>query len=269
MTHTSRHSVVLAAILFLFPVAGDLSAATPQPPSMPSTYVVDLAGIIGDDMERGLNGYLQELEQKTTAQVVVLTINSLEGEDLNGFSLRMAEQWKLGKTEKDNGALFVVAFQDRKYRFEIGYGLEHILPDSMVGSIGRQLLVPAFKQGDYSTGIMNATLAMIQAVAKDSNVEITGMPEYRTRGSRSTSWLALLAIIFALGPLYFIWSLGKILSSGRSRRRRAVWMGGGYYGGGYSSGGFGGGGFGGSGGFGGFGGGGGGGFGGGGASGGW
>ncbi|HAK59846.1 MAG TPA: hypothetical protein DCO77_05610, partial [Nitrospiraceae bacterium] len=238
MTHTSPHSVVFAAILFLFPAAGDLSAATPQPPSMPPTYVVDLAGIVRDDVETGLNGYLQELEQKTTAQVIVLTINSLDGEDLNGFSLRMAEQWKLGKTEKDNGALFVVAFQDRKYRFEIGYGLEHILPDSMVGSIGRQLLVPAFSKGDYSTGIMNATLAMIQTIAKDSNVEITGMPAYRTSGSRRRSGSPLRALFaMAFGLLFFISSFGGMMHSGRSRRRRAVWMGGGYYGGGYSSGG--------------------------------
>ena len=259
-----RSFLTLITILFLSLLAGDMPAATPEPPKMPSTYVVDLAGIVRDDVETRLNGYLQELEQKTTAQVIILTINSLDGEDLNGFSLRMAEQWKPGQKGKDNGALFVVAFQDRKYRFEIGYGLEHILPDSLVGSIGRQVLVPAFQQGDYSTGIMNTTLAMIQPIASSQGVEITGMPvarQVRTSRRGGSRMAGILYLLFGAGIFLLSWA--PYMVTGRRRRRRAVWMGGGYYGGGYSSGGFG------SGGFGGFGGGGGGGFGGGGASGGW
>src|SRR4030066_402066 len=97
-------------------------------PDKPYNHVVDLAGIINDDVEAKLNGYLLELEQKSTAQFIVLTINSLEGEALDDFSIKIAhEKWKLGQKGKDNGVLLLVSLQDRKYRFEVGYGLESIL----------------------------------------------------------------------------------------------------------------------------------------------
>jgi uncharacterized protein len=148
---------------------------------MPSHYVVDLAGIMDDTVEQRLNGYLQELEQKTTAQFVVLG--------------------------KDNGALLVVSLNDKKYRFETGYGLEGTLPDSLVGSIGREYLVPYFKKGDYSTGIFGASLAVISEIASNKGVEITGMPKlqrrvYPAREQRGGGILrTLFSILFFIGAI--------------------------------------------------------------------
>ncbi|HTP04769.1 MAG TPA: TPM domain-containing protein, partial [Nitrospirota bacterium] len=164
---------VILATVFLTPHA---SASTPVPPAIPQDYVVDLAGVIRDDVRSKLNAYLAELEQKTTAQVLVLTVQSLDGEDIESFSLRTAEGWKLGRKGKDNGVLITVAVKDRKYRIEVGYGLESVLPDSAVGSIGREHLVPYFRNGDYSTGIFTATLAVIQTIAAHEGVQITGLP---------------------------------------------------------------------------------------------
>ncbi|GAB4535058.1 MAG: hypothetical protein Fur0020_02150 [Thermodesulfovibrionia bacterium] len=235
---------------------------------MPPDYVVDLAGIIHDDIERQLNAYLKELEEKTTAQVVILTIKSLDGEDIEGFSLRTAERWRLGKKGKDNGILITIAVEDRRYRFEVGYGLEGILPDSLVGSIGRQYLVPYFRKGDYSSGILYATLAVIKEIASHEGVELKGMPGLKPEGTERDSsgtrvrrigffevvfFIFITAVLICLFVRYPHLCLLFLLSSGGRR--------GGWYGG--SGGGFGGGGFGG------FGGGGGGGFGGGGASGRW
>ncbi len=236
-------------------------------PDKPFNHVVDLAGIINDDVETNLNSYLLELEQKTSAQMIVLSINSLEGESLEDFSLKVAhEKWKLGQKGKDNGVLLLVSLQDRKYRFEIGYGLESILPDSLVGSIGRDYLVPYFRKGDYSTGIFTATLAVINIIASDSGVEITGMPKLRTRPSpydtaaRRTPnvFSIILTILFFIGLIYLFIRhprllLFLLLFSSIGGGRRSGWGGGGGFGGGGGS----------------FGGGGGGGFGGGGASGGW
>ena len=73
--------------------------------------------------------------------MVVLSINSLEGEPIEKFSLTTAEKWALGQKGKDNGVLITIAVQDRKYRIEVGYGLEAVLPDSLVGSIGRKCFV--------------------------------------------------------------------------------------------------------------------------------
>lgn len=236
-------------------------AATPEPPAVPPDYVVDLAGIINDDTEMQLNAYLKELEQKTTAQVVILTIQSLDGEDIESFSLRTAEKWKLGQKGKDNGLLITIALKDRKYRFEVGYGLESILPDSLVGSIGRQYIVPYFRKGDYSTGIFNATLAVVRTISASEGVEITGMPEIKVKGKRVKGIGILDAImifgVFAVFVYLFIKHprlLLLLFLSSSMGGRRGGWSGGGGFGGG---------------GFGGFGGGGGGGFGGGGASGSW
>jgi len=231
-------------------------------PARPANYVVDLANIINDNVEANLNNYLQELEQKTTAQMVVLTITSLEGGSLEELSISIAhDKWKLGQKGKDNGALLLVSLQDRKYRFEIGYGLEGILPDSLVGTIGRQYLVPYFRKGDYSNGIFAASLAAISEIATDAGVEITGMPKLRarstgSRGRKPTLLGSIFSILFFIGIIYMfikhprlmmLFLVMNMLGGGR----RSGWSGGGGFGGG------------------GFGGGGGGGFGGGGASGGW
>ncbi len=230
-------------------------------PETPPDYVVDLAGVINANTKASLDGYLAELERKTSAQVIVLTVDTIEGQDIDGYSLQVAERWKLGQKGKDNGLLILFAMKERKYRFEVGYGLEGILPDSAVGSIGREYIVPAFRRGDYSAGVAQATLAVATIIAKSAGVEITGMPvreisrqqqvSGRRAGPGQLIFMVLMGIVmlylFIRHPRLFILML---LMSGGGRR------------GGWGDGGGGGG-------FGGFGGGGGGGFGGGGASGGW
>jgi uncharacterized protein len=251
-----RPSVVVLLILLVASPALAL-----QVPERPAGYVVDLAGIVQDGVEMKLNGYLKELEQKTTAQVVVLTLASLEGGSLEDVSLMVAERWALGQRGKDNGLLILVALKERRYRFEVGYGLEGVLPDSLVGSIGREFIVPNFRKGDYQTGIAAAALASAGEIARQSGVEITGMPKVRygpgryPKRGKPTVLGFILSILFFIGVVYMFIKhprlmLLMLLMSGMGGRR-GHWGGGGGFGGA------------------GFGGGGGGGFGGGGASGGW
>jgi len=263
MVLKSKLESLLAAVLICFLlVSAALSASIPD---QPQKYVVDLAGIIDDATENRLNGYLQELEQKTTAQMIVLTIASLNGESIEDFSIRIAhDKWKLGQKGKDNGVLFLIASKDRKYRIEVGYGLEGVLPDSLVGSLGRDLLVPYFRKGDYSNGIFATTLAVANKIAADAGVKIEGMPSIKYQTSPTGSgkpvsplstiigivFFIIMGILFIKNPRAFL--LFLLFSS--MGGRRGSWGGGGGFGGG---------------GFGSFGGGGGGGFGGGGASGGW
>jgi len=237
------------------------TAATPTPPPRPANYVVDLADIIDPTAEQALNSYLRELDKKTSAQVVVLTIKSLDGESIEGFSIDMAEKWRLGQKGKDNGVLFTISRGDRRYRMEVGYGLEGLLPDSLVGSIGRQYLVPYFRKGKYSQGITYATLAIIGRIADDAKVTITGMQRVSSRRGQTLKKPSLGSAIFAILVLlimgyFFIRNprafMMFIFFMMMSRGGRGGWRGGGGFGGG--GGGFGGGG---------------GGFGGGGASGGW
>ncbi len=230
---------------------------------MPQHYVEDYAGVISSEHRRALNGLLQELEQKTGTQYIILTVDSTEGVPLSQFAIELAEQWKLGQKGKDNGMLFIMAVRDREYRFEVGYGLEGFITDQYAGNIGRQYIIPYAKNQDYSTGIYLANLQIIGKIAQHYGIELTGMPsvpQYRPQplapAMGNCIWLFFIFLILVSGGFRGMgWLLPFMLLSG------------GYRGGCGRSGSFGGGSFGG--GFGGFGGGMGGGFGGGGAGGKW
>ena len=138
----------------------------------------------------------------------------------------------------------MIALNERKYRIEVGYGLEGILPDSLVGSIGRQYLVPYFRKGDYSGGIYAATLAIANVIAKDAGVKITGMPAARKSSPvkdrrKSTGFFGkiiflliflVMVIIFIKNPRSFLVLL--LLSSMGGRRGPWGGSGGGFGGGG-------------------------------------
>ncbi len=208
---------ILVAFFFMSLCVSLAAASTPQPPAIPHDYVVDLASVIPEELQSRLNAYLKELEQKTGAQVLVLTVQSLDGQSIEEFAFNIKEQWKLGQKGKDNGVLIAVAVKDRKYRFEIGYGLESVLPDSMVGSIGREYLVPYFRNGDFGTGIYAAALVVANTIADHEGVQITGMPGFRQqRAVDAAKPLGPLQIvifgIFALGAIVlFITHPGQCL----------------------------------------------------------
>ncbi len=252
-------SLLFILPLFLLPKSFSYAVSVPE---NPSNHVVDLAGIVDNPTEAKLNQYLRELEQKTTAQIAILTIKSLEGESIEDISIIVAhDKWKLGQKGKDNGVLLLASLQDRKYRIEIGYGLEAVIPDSLAGSIGRNYLVPFFKKEDYSNGIYAAAVALANEIARDSGVTITGMPQLGRAFQRAKDdqpngffgkiasfiFFVVLFILFIRNPKLFL----MLLLFSSIGGRRGGWGGGGGFGGGGSFGG------------------GGGGFGGGGASGGW
>lgn len=194
-------------IVFLFLLLPLSVAAEPEIPAQAPGYVVDLAGVLDAGRKKQLDNLLRDLEQKTTAQVVILTVKSLDGQDINLFSLQTAEQWKIGRKGKDNGLLFVVAIQDRKYRFEVGYGLEAVLPDSLVGSIGRKILVPYFKQGQYAEGITAATGAVLKVLETFYGVTITGIDQLVAvgrpkRNDRSSGFLFFFFILIGIVIVY-------------------------------------------------------------------
>jgi len=274
----TRAATLVLAVLLGAPAFGQAGL-----PAQPRTYVEDLANVINADHERALNGVLQELEQKTGAQYIVLTVQTTGGVPIAQFSVELAhDKWQLGQKGKDNGMLFVLAAKDRKYWFTPGRGFEGFLSDSYLGRLGREVLVPYLKGKQYSQGIYEANLRIVQRIAAEARVTLSGMPTLprqqapvrpanRRRGLPCCSLPFFLLFIILIGGMgggrrgglggWLFWPLlfggfGRYGGYGRS----------GSYGGGSFGGGFGG--FGG-GGFGGFGGGGGGGFSGGGAGGGW
>lgn len=275
---TSRSFRTLLVLVGVLAIGASALAAPPLP--VPRTHVADYGNLIDPKTEREIDGYLTELEQKTGAQVIILTVQTTGGEDIFDYTFSIAEQWKLGQKGKDNGALVCVAKDEQKARVEVGYGLEGVLPDAWCKAMEDQLFVPNFKKGDYATGLREGAVAIANQIADSDGVQLSGIPATRVRrhGNRVAVTSGCSSVIFLIiiisivsrifrrrGRYYRSWGGGGLLegmiigSMLGGMGRRSGWS---NWGGG---GGFGGGGFGG----GSFGGGGGGGFGGGGASCGW
>ncbi|HEX3525505.1 MAG TPA: TPM domain-containing protein [Thermoanaerobaculia bacterium] len=231
-----------------------LPALADKPVPFLSGRVVDEAAMIPADTKRRIEDKLAATEQRTGNQVAVLTVDSLDGEPIEDYSVRVAQTWKLGQKGKDNGVLLVVAKQDRKIRIDVGYSLEPTLTDLETSRI-IDLMRPDFQKGDFGIGIEHGVDAMLTAL---DGGEVPAPPAGQRQGKGVPGDLLtfiIVAVVFIL--------LNLLVNRGRSSRR--PW-GGGW--GGFGGGGFGGGGFSGGGGGGGFSGGGGS-FGGGGASGSW
>ncbi|MCQ2578349.1 MAG: TPM domain-containing protein [Treponema sp.] len=210
----------LAVLVFLSP----LSAL--GVPSL-NRRVTDNAGIMNSNDMDSLESYLEYVENHTGIQIAVLTIKSLEGEDLASYSMKVCETWKLGEKGKDNGALLLVAYDERKVRIEVGYGLEGDLTDTKCGLIIRNVIIPEFKNGNYSRGIVNGVKNMGGIVAGDLEyVDHTVTREIDENGSPFAVIGMLIWVVFMFLVLSSKNGLLKwlILSNMGGRRRR-------YYGG--------------------------------------
>lgn len=209
--------------------------------------VVDDAGMLDSNTESELTQLLTAHEDATTNQVVVVTQDDLQGYTIEEFGYRLGREWGIGQKDKNNGVLLLVAKSERKVRIEVGYGLEGMLTDAIASNIVHGVVLPEFRKGQFSDGIRQGTLAIVQALAGDyQEVEQTA-----SKDKSGGFWIFILFFGF-----WIIFMFIRAVGGGAVSSRR-----GGFYPGG----------FGGSGGFGGGGGfsGGGGSFGGGGASGGW
>ena len=119
----------------------------------PTGYVNDFAGMLSPSFRQELESDLGEFEKETTVEITVATIESLQDNSLEDYAVRLFEGWQIGKKEKDNGLLILIAKEERKMRIEVGYGLEPIITDGRAGRIIRDKMRPAFKAGDYDLGV--------------------------------------------------------------------------------------------------------------------
>ncbi len=213
-----------------------------------SGRVVDTADMIDNTNREHLSQMLRAHEELTTEQVVVVTVPNLQGATIEEYGYQLGRHWGIGQQGKDNGALLIVAKEERKVRIEVGYGLEDRLTDAQSSVIINQIITPAFKQGDFVGGITRGTEAMVQVLGGNPLAEpVAGA----TGGDDVTDWKMSL--------LFFVLFVIFIFINMRGGRGLGG-LGGGYIGsGGFGSGGSGSGGMRGGGGS----------FGGGGASGGW
>lgn len=158
----STRPLFLLAFLWSLTVAVCASAALTVPAL--KGRVNDNAGMLSFSARQQLESLLAELEGSDSTQIAVLTLASLEGENLEEFSLKVAESWKIGQKGKDNGALLLIVKNDRKLRIETGYGLEGSLTDLLAGRIIREVIQPRFRDGDFDGGTVAGVMAMIAAV---------------------------------------------------------------------------------------------------------
>jgi uncharacterized protein len=231
---------VLAALATL---AAAAPAAALEVPFL-SGRVVDEAGILSPAAEEALTRTLEELESSTGAQVAVLTIPSLGDEALEDYSLRVAETWKLGGAERDDGVLFLVARDDRKMRLEVGHGLEGAIPDVLAGRILDNLVRPRFRGGDFDGGV-GAGVDAVAALIRGENAEAVVPPPAATGVPMPQG----CAVMF-FGTFFFLLVVLPLLFGRKKRRFRVFGVpvtfggssGGSSRGGGFSGGGFSGGG---------------------------
>jgi uncharacterized protein len=248
-------SFTLASLSVLFLLAA-IPALAENPKNIhPSGYVTDLAGVITPDTKARLEALCREVEEKTGAQMAVVTVHSLEGESVENFAVDLYKQLGVGSKRVNRGVLLLVAPDEHKYRVEVGYGLEPIINDARAGDAGRAM-VPLLRQGSYSAAIETATWMLAKDIADDRGVTLSGQPPSQPARKEQghSSPIGLWGILFIIWIIFSIARAGQRAASGRRGGRGGWWigptlggMGGGWRGGGFggSSGGGGFGGFGG------------------------
>ena len=246
---TGRLAALAIAAIAMFALLATGFAA----PSFPalSGRVVDQANVLSPEAEAQLTQRLAALEASTGRQVVVVTLSSLQGYEIEDYGYQLGRAWGIGRAREDDGTLLIVAPNERRVRIEVGYGLEPVLTDALSSAILNRRVLPRFRAGDIEGGVV---------AGADAIVEQLGLPagEAEARAAEvegdDGAGLGFTQIILLLVGWLILSSL-----LGGSRRRRGGWLGGGPIivipggfsgrgGGGFGGGGFGGGGFGGGGG---------------------
>jgi len=175
-----------------------------------SDRIVDEAGLIDSPTRERIESDLEALEEETGAQVAVLTVESLEGDSLEEFSLRVAETWGLGRAGEDDGVLLLVARGDRKMRLEVGYGLEGRITDLQSGRILDGILRPAFRRGDFSGGIEEG-VAAVATLIRGGAVDLPDTSgQTLVEGTSLQRLVAFLVFVLPVG----VFALIALFSSG-------------------------------------------------------
>ena len=194
----------LLAAVWIIGTSSSVAAALPQP----AGYVTDEAGLLTPQQIASLDRTLSEYEQRTSNQIVVLTVKSLEGQDIESYSIAVAGAWKAGQKHKDNGAILIVAPNERRVRIEVGYGLEGVLTDAKSAQIIRNILVPRFQSGDYYGGINGAVAAMEAVIGGEFTAE------RKTQEPVQQFFPILIMLLFFAGLIGLIhWTAGAATGS--------------------------------------------------------
>lgn len=152
-----------AAVAGAFDFAQARQLALPRP----AGRITDLANVIDAGTEADLDRRLDQLEQKTSHEIAVVTVPSLDGAPVEDYAVRLFKDWGIGQAKRDNGVLVLVAPNEREMRIEVGYGLEGVLPDGLAGEVIQRNFIPHFRNNDYNAGIRDGVMRVADVVEKE------------------------------------------------------------------------------------------------------
>jgi uncharacterized protein len=214
---------ILGALLAL--LAGWLvwTTAVVAAPTFPSLTgrVVDQANILSPQTEAALTARLEALEAKTSRQLVVVTVPSLQGYEIEDYGYQLGRAWGIGEKGRDTGVLLIVAPSERRVRVEVGYGLEGVLTDALSTVILQQRVLPKFRTGDFEGGVVAGADALVEQLSlpddeAKARVAATAPPQTTPSGSTPVVVLVLLGLWVVLGVV------GSV--TGRPGHRLDLWM---------------------------------------------
>ncbi|MEM8743243.1 MAG: TPM domain-containing protein [Pseudomonadota bacterium] len=235
-------SPAFAILIFL---VSAVQAADPKFPEL-TGRVVDDAGLLTPEQERNLTIDLEALETKSTDQVVVVTLPSLQGYPIEEFGYKLGRHWGIGQEGKDNGVLLIVAPKERRMRIEVGRGLEPLLTDALTKLIIEKSMKPRFKQGDFAGGIRAGVRDIIAVLTGDAEELKLRARQSPVAADRFVTFfiVAVWLVIFALVLWSIIRSAQQNTKGSKARGSKKgrdsggwTWGSGGSSGGGWSSGG--------------------------------
>ena len=190
--------------------------------------VVDQADIIPPTEEANLNIQLEQLEKTTGHQLVVATVDSLDGNDIADYGYRLGREWKIGNAEKDDGVVFLIAPNERRMNISVGYGLEPVLTDALSGRIIRDIVTPKFKAGDMPGGIQDGVNAIAQQIQLPPE-EAAARAAAADKAERDRADDGDIGGLIFIGFIVFFFFILPMLSAfgrrGKRHRRNRPWGG--------------------------------------------
>ena len=200
----------LLGLLLALLWAPAFAASAPQFPEL-SGRVVDGAHVLSPEVQANLTAKLANLEQTNSRQLVVVTLPSLGGYEIEDYGVQLLRHWQIGQKGLNNGALFIVVPSEHKVRIEVGYGLEATLTDAMSSVILQRAVLPKFKAGDISGGVVDGTSAIIEQLGLDpSTAEAKAAeaaqvqadaPRHRHRNPIA-GWIPLIIVVFVFSSIF-------------------------------------------------------------------
>lgn len=192
--------LLIISIFILFGI--ECYAEIPKPTS--EFYANDFANVLTSDTENYIIEKNKDLQEKTGAQIVVVTVNDLDGEEIEEYANKLFREYGIGDKQKNNGLLLLCSTDERMFRIEVGYGLEGCLPDGKTGRIQDEYIIPYLKENNYDEGIRNGFTACLQVIADEYQITIDTEDVKRVNNNEEKNKIDIIDIIITIIILIFI-----------------------------------------------------------------